>query len=122
MRAGLVQLLCAAAGLGLGLVLPRIARSSGARSSLNDLLGRLPARAPSAGLSDGAGQDPLRPADRLWLWALSRLIPRRRWGEVFAVTRRRCSPGTGAWSGANGIIRTGGVPDGRPRQPRSASS
>ena len=27
-----------------------------------------------------------QPADRLWLLALSRLIPRRRWGEVFAVT------------------------------------
>jgi putative transposase len=27
-----------------------------------------------------------RPADRLWLAALSRLIPRRRWGEVFMVT------------------------------------
>src|SRR6266568_2918718 len=26
-------------------------------------------------------------ADRLWLAALSRLIPRRRWGEVFAVTQ-----------------------------------
>ena len=26
------------------------------------------------------------PSDRLWLAALSRLIPRRRWGEVFAVT------------------------------------
>jgi len=26
------------------------------------------------------------PADRVWLAALSRLIPRRRWGEVFAVT------------------------------------
>jgi putative transposase len=26
------------------------------------------------------------PAGRLWLAALSRLIPRRRWGEVFAVT------------------------------------
>ncbi len=25
-------------------------------------------------------------ADRLWLAALSRLIPKRRWGEVFAVT------------------------------------
>ena len=30
-----------------------------------------------------------QPADRLWLAALSRLIPRPRWGEVFAVT-----PGT----------------------------
>jgi putative transposase len=27
-----------------------------------------------------------RPADRLWLPALSKLIPRRRQGEVFAVT------------------------------------
>src|SRR5712692_7671824 len=27
-----------------------------------------------------------QPADRLWLAALSRLIPRRRWGAVFAVT------------------------------------
>ena len=27
-----------------------------------------------------------QPADRLWLAALSRLIPRRRWSEVFAVT------------------------------------
>ena len=27
-----------------------------------------------------------RPAGRLWLAALSKLIPRRRWGEVFAVT------------------------------------
>jgi putative transposase len=30
-----------------------------------------------------------QPADRLWLAALSWLIPRRRWGDVFAVT-----PGT----------------------------
>jgi putative transposase len=27
-----------------------------------------------------------QPGDRLWLAALSKLIPRRRWGEVFAVT------------------------------------
>ena len=27
-----------------------------------------------------------QPGDRLWLAALSRLIPRRRWAEVFAVT------------------------------------
>jgi hypothetical protein len=27
-----------------------------------------------------------RPADRLWLAALSRLVPGRRWGEVFPVT------------------------------------
>jgi putative transposase len=27
-----------------------------------------------------------KPGDRLWLAALSRLVPRRRWGEAFAVT------------------------------------
>ena len=27
-----------------------------------------------------------QPGERLWLAALSRLVPRRRWGEVFAVT------------------------------------
>src|SRR6266516_7963160 len=27
-----------------------------------------------------------QPADRLWLSALSRLIPRQRWAEVFTVT------------------------------------
>ena len=34
-----------------------------------------------------------QPADRLWLAELSRLIPRRRWREVFAVTPAtlRCS-------------------------------
>jgi hypothetical protein len=61
-------------------------------------------------------------ADRLWLSALSRLIPRRRWGEVFAVTRQRCLPGTGGWSHANGTTRTGGGPADRLRQPQSRSS
>ena len=62
-----------------------------------------------------------QPADRLWLAALSRLIPRHHWGEVFAVPRRHCWSGTGGWSRANGTTPAGGVPDGRPRQPRSAS-
>jgi putative transposase len=29
---------------------------------------------------------PYQPGDRLWLAALSRLVPRRRWGQVFTVT------------------------------------
>jgi putative transposase len=33
-----------------------------------------------------SGRVRYEPADRLWLAALSRLIPRRRWTEVFAVT------------------------------------
>jgi hypothetical protein len=63
-----------------------------------------------------------QPGDRLWLAALSRLIPRQRWGEVVAVTRRHCWPGTAAWSHANGTTRAAGVPDDPPRQPRSVSS
>jgi hypothetical protein len=63
-----------------------------------------------------------QPGDRLWFAALSALIPRRRWDEVFAVTRRRCSPGTGGWSHVNGTTRAAGVPGGRPRRPRPASS
>ena len=30
-----------------------------------------------------------QPGDRLWIEALSRLVPRRWWAEVFAVTPRR---------------------------------
>ena len=63
-----------------------------------------------------------QPADRLWLAALSRLIPRHHWGEVFAVTPATLLGWHRLWSHASGITRTGGVPDGRPRQPRSASS
>ena len=33
-----------------------------------------------------SGRVRYQPADRLWLAALSRLIPRQRWAEVFAVT------------------------------------
>jgi putative transposase len=60
--------------------------------------------------------------DRLWLAAMSRLVPRRRWGEVFAVTpatllawHRRLV--TRKWDYTS-RRRLGG----RPRRPRSASS
>jgi putative transposase len=43
-------------------------------------------RHESAVLRRQTGRVRCQPADRLWLAALSRLIPRRRWGEVFAVT------------------------------------
>jgi putative transposase len=55
-----------------------------------------------------------QPGDRMWLAALSRLIPRRQWGEVFAVTPATLL----AWHRrlvANGITRTGGIPDDHPR-------
>jgi putative transposase len=63
-----------------------------------------------------------QPGDRLWLAALSQLIPRRRWAELFAVTpatmltwHRRLV--TRKWDCTNR-----GVPDDRPRQPRSGNS
>ncbi|MFI7455389.1 hypothetical protein ACIBQX_48555 [Nonomuraea sp. NPDC049714] len=36
-------------------------------------------------------------ADRLWLAALSRLVHRRRWAEVFPITQRRSCAGTVTW-------------------------
>jgi hypothetical protein len=43
-------------------------------------------RHENAVLSRQIGRVRYHPGDRLWLAALSRLIPRHRWGEVFAVT------------------------------------
>jgi hypothetical protein len=43
-------------------------------------------RHENAVLRRQAGRLCYQPGDRLWLAALSRLIPRRRWGEVFQVT------------------------------------
>ena len=43
-------------------------------------------RHENAVLRRQAGRVRYQPGDRLWLTALSWLIPRRRWGEVFAVT------------------------------------
>jgi putative transposase len=63
-----------------------------------------------------------QPGDRLWLAALSRLVPHRRWGEVFAVTPATLL----AWH-RRLVARTWdytsrAVPVGRLRQPRSGSS
>lgn len=94
------------------------ALTGGLRSSLRDLFGYLPAHALLLGcltvlarreVSKDAELLALRhavlrrqidrvryqPADRLRLAALSRLVPRRRWREAFAVTPATL-PGTGA--------------------------
>ncbi|MGO9222071.1 MAG: hypothetical protein ACLP5E_30540 [Streptosporangiaceae bacterium] len=44
-----------------------------------------------------------QPADRLWLAALSRVIPRHQWGEVFAVTQRHCWIAIAGWSQVHGL-------------------
>src|ERR1700757_1958533 len=54
-----------------------------------------------------------QPGDRLWLAALSRLIPRRRWGEVFTVTPR----GAAGLASAPGHPQVG-LPE--PAAPRTA--
>lgn len=43
-------------------------------------------RAVPGRLRRQVGRVRYQPTDRLWFAALSRLIPRRRWGGVFAVT------------------------------------
>ena len=43
-------------------------------------------RHENAVLRRQAGRVRYQPGDRMWLAALSRLVPRRWWGEVFAVT------------------------------------
>ena len=62
------------------------------------------------------------PGDRLWLSALSRLVPRRRRREVFPVTPATLLAWHRRLVARKWDYTAGGVPDGRPRQPRSASS
>jgi putative transposase len=57
-----------------------------ARREMSKDAGLLVLRHENAVLRRQTGGVRYQPADRLWLSALSRLIPRRRWGEVFAVT------------------------------------
>ncbi len=50
-------------------------------------------RHENAVLRRHVGRARYEPVDRAWLAALARLIPRKRWSEVFPVTRL-CWPGT----------------------------
>jgi putative transposase len=57
-------------------------------------------------------------ADRLWLAALSRLVSRRRWPEIFPVTPVLSCTGTGTSSPASGPTPAGDGQDGPPPGPR----
>jgi putative transposase len=59
--------------------------------------------------------------DRLWLAALSPLAPRRRRGEVFAVTPAALLAWHRGWPRLSGTMRAVGAPGGRRRRPRSAA-
>jgi hypothetical protein len=63
-----------------------------------------------------------QPADRLWLAALSRLVPRHLWGEVFPVTPATLLAWHRRLVARKWDYSSRRVPGGRPRLPRSASS
>ena len=63
-----------------------------------------------------------QPADRLWLAELSKLIPRRRWDEVFAVTPATLLAWHRRLVSRKWTTQAEETPDGRPRQPRSGNS
>ena len=63
-----------------------------------------------------------QPGDRLWLAALSGLIPRRLWEEAFTVTPATLLTWHRRLLTRNRTTRTGGVRDDPPRKLRSASS
>jgi putative transposase len=52
-------------------------------------------------------------AGRFWFTALSRLVNRRRWSEIFPVTQPRSCAGTVTSSPANGPAPAGAGQDGR---------
>jgi hypothetical protein len=81
-------------------------------------------RHENAVLRRHAGRARYEPADRAWLAALARLIPRRRWSGVFPVTPRRSWPGTADWPRASTTRAGGASPAGRrnPRPSRAWSS
>ena len=79
-------------------------------------------RHENAVLRRQVGRVRYRPADRLWLAALSRLVPRRRWGEVFLVTPATLLAWHRRLVARKWDYTAVGVPGGRPRRPRSGSS
>ena len=59
------------------------------------------------------------PADRVWFAALARVLPRRRWTDVFPRRPRRSWPGTASWPAASTTQASGASPVGRRRSRES---
>ena len=72
-------------------------------------------RHENAVLRRHAGRARYEPADRAWLAALARLIPRRRWSEVFPVTPATLLAGIADWPRASTTRAAGASPAGRRR-------
>ncbi|AQW54286.1 integrase [Streptomyces hygroscopicus] len=61
-----------------------------------------------------AGPVRYEPTDRFWFAALSGLIPRRHWREIFPVTRAPCLPGTAGSSPRSGTTPRADARDDHP--------
>jgi len=79
-------------------------------------------RHENAVLRRQVGRVRYQPGDRLWLAALSRLVPRRRWGEVFPVTPATLLAWHRRLVARKWDYASRRVPGCRPRHLRSASS
>jgi putative transposase len=93
-----------------------------ARSAVSKDAELLALRHENAVLRRQIGRVRYQPVDRLYLTALARLVPRRRWGEVFMVTPATLLAWRRRLLARKWDYTSGAVPDGRLRQPRSASS
>lgn len=79
-------------------------------------------RHENAVLRRQVGRVRYKPADRLWLAALSRLVPRRRREQVFPVTPAALLAWYRRLAARKSDYTADSVPGGRPRPPRSANS
>jgi hypothetical protein len=76
-------------------------------------------RHENAVLRRNIGRVRYEPADRVCFAALARLLPCRRWTEIFPSRQRRCWPGTTNWP-RRSTTRVNGASPGDRRRPRAS--